>query len=101
MRNALDGPSGSTIVDERPLREPAGNENTVQESIQQAQGDSNVPAKDPLIYPGVYSPSGIDMLSILVCLSPVVSIAPCAGFFSFMSGIYGGFRRCGLGLSIP
>ncbi|KAE8453204.1 hypothetical protein EG329_011271 [Mollisiaceae sp. DMI_Dod_QoI] len=66
LRNALDGPSGSTIVDERPLREPAGNENTVQESIQQAQGDSNVPAKDPLIYPGVYSPSGIDMLSILI-----------------------------------
>lgn len=30
-------------------------------------GVENEPLQDPLIYPGVYAPSGFDMMGILVC----------------------------------
>ncbi|CZR52221.1 related to vivid PAS protein VVD [Phialocephala subalpina] len=60
-QNAQNSSSGSTIVDVGPPRKLAR-----KKYIVESREDPNHPLKDPLIYPGVYAPSGIDMMSILV-----------------------------------
>lgn len=63
-QNEQNGASGSTVVDVEPPRKLARKKYAVED-----REDPSQPVKDPLIYPGVYSPSGIDMMSILVCSS--------------------------------
>ncbi|KUJ12274.1 uncharacterized protein LY89DRAFT_688024 [Mollisia scopiformis] len=58
-RNAVNGASGSTFVG--PVTDlPVSHGTTTTYSNQQAR------PSDPLIYPGLYSPSGIDIMSILI-----------------------------------
>ncbi|KAF8862236.1 hypothetical protein BDZ45DRAFT_671277 [Acephala macrosclerotiorum] len=60
-QNEQNGGSGSTVVDVEPSRKLARRKYTIE-----GREYLNQLVKDPLIYPGVYSPSGIDIMSILV-----------------------------------
>lgn len=78
-QNVLNNPTESTIIETRPRKRLATQHAIVESNRPSTPGSSHdqpppQSVKDPLIYPGLYSPSGIDIMSILVRSDPDLSI---------------------------